>query len=173
MVTKLAFNQLNERLERLKMDMKRNYVIIVGLPESQKALNEREDMSATIRSLFKNLRLPEDFDYDIAFRMGQWKMGATRSIRLRFVRLRDKITFLKQKVLLKGSIVKLREDETAEQKRTRKLFSDAYNSEWTKDNTISRIIRNRNMIILKDGKPINKFYLDKKDQVMQGFRKLV
>lgn len=147
---------LKVTVNRIDSELIKKNIIVYGLEETKKQASDRENHVESIKVLCEKMKVT-DIDWDDAFQITKWTPGKTRPLLIRFVRMREKREFMSNRKNLKGSSIKIADDETPDQRLERKIFQSAYEAEWKLDNKVRRIIRNGKMLILKDGKPIKQF----------------
>ena len=163
---KMRLREVVTRLDWLETHEKEKNVIIFGFEEIRKKETERDDMEKEIEELTSKTGLPIT-DYDDAFRLGRFKPGSTRPILIKFVRMKDKKLFLKERNKLKGTAIKIENDQTHKQKLIRKTFAPIYQSFYQQDNSARRFIKGEEMIITKGGKQVARYALDDQGQPTQ------
>lgn len=138
-------------VNRLETESKKKNVIVLGLEEVRQKFEDKEDHQIAIEGLCQIMKLERPVDWDDCYRLGRFQPGKTRPLLIRFVRTRDQMEFMKMRSILKGTRIKLKDDETQEQREARKLFGPVYENEWLLDNTVRRFIKNGKMMIFKGG----------------------
>ncbi len=71
---------------------------------------------------------------------------------------------MSNKRVLKGTDIRIKDDETEEQRDMRKLFKPVYENEWLIDNGVRRVVKNGRMVLFKEGK-VYKMYGVRNGQV--------
>lgn len=146
-------------VQRLERESKKKNVIVLGLEETKNKADDREDVYLSIQSLEKHMKMEgvTAIDWDDAYRLGRFQPGKTRPLLIRFLRTRDKVEFMTNKKILKGTAIRVKDDETEEQRAARTAFKAVYENEWLTDNSVRRLIKNGRMILFKSGK-LHKVY---------------
>jgi len=148
------------RLEAIEVGIRVKNVIIHGIEETKKNVSDRDGNEETFAILLKKMGLNDKMDYDDIYRLGKWKAGIIRPLMVKFVRMRDKKEFLSARKQLKGTTIRITEDETKLQRGRNKVFADAYRQHWNIDNKIRRRIRGNKMVLFKEGNVIDELIVD-------------
>lgn len=144
-------NDNSTACEMLLRTHKEKNVIVLGIDEKVKNATEKEVMHKTVEELCEKMGIKPVIDYDFARRLGKFQDGKARPVLIRFVRIRDKIAFLSSRNKLKGSKIKLRSDDTRQQREMKKNNAHIYEEEWKKDKNTRRFYRGNKMFLTNNG----------------------
>jgi hypothetical protein len=106
-----SVNNLQREVGRLQQEIKRNNIIVYGIPEPN---NETPaDITRAIEGLSNSLKIAK-IDIDDAFRLGKHLSGKTRPLLIKLLRYREKQNIFKAATALKGTSISISNDKTKE-----------------------------------------------------------
>lgn len=71
--------------QKVEAAFNKKTVIIQDLPEVKKCETDKEVHDQSFKNILQKLKLPESFDYDVAYRLGKWDPIKIRPFMIKFV----------------------------------------------------------------------------------------
>jgi hypothetical protein len=106
-----SVNNLQREVERLQQEIKRNNIIVYGIPEPNS--ETPTDIIRAIEGLSNSLKIAK-IDFDDAFRLGKHVSGKTRPLLIKLLRYREKQNIFKAAKAPKGTSISISNDKTKE-----------------------------------------------------------
>lgn len=147
-------NKVEHSVEMLESKLKKNNIIVFGLPETQ---NENFDnLCHSLDELWKVLGV-SGLLIDNFYRLGQPKAGWNRPILIQFVRYLDKRQVMMNKHKVLKNKIFVNDDLTKAEQGSQRVLRAKLQELKQQDNNITGSIRGHSLLIKSDGKVVDKF----------------
>jgi hypothetical protein len=160
-------SEIQKEIRQIDNEVRKKNVWIHGLPE---VANEKwQDLDKAIVDLRTQMGLSKDFDYDDVFRVGKPRVGHTRPVLMKLVRLRDKKLMMSKRGTLKGTKIFLSDDVPKDTRIKDGILRQAA-KKLQQDFAGSKSQIRRGILLHQMGSVTESYHVDDKGQVVKTQR---